>query len=185
MASASDVTEIRKSRALLGGGCVGPTGPQGAQGSGFQPLYGSFLSMTTQPVTTVNPIAITFSERTIGSIGVNGTFPTSEIIIPVTGVFNILFSAQCDTSSGTHYLEIFPVVNGTSISNSNTRIRLNNATEACLVVEYILSFNANDTLQLFMIGDNTNARILSLTRGGGTPTIPNIPSIILDITRIE
>jgi hypothetical protein len=62
---------------------------------------------------------------------------------------------------------------------------LNAATEACLVVEYILSLNANDTLQLFMIGDNTNARLLTLTRGGGTPVIPDIPSIIVNISRIE
>ena len=163
----------------LGRGCPGPAGP------GVQPLYSSFLSMTTQPVTTVNPVAITYSERTIGTIDVNGTFPTSEIIIPVTGVFNVLFSAQCDSSSGTHYLEIFPVVNGTSVSKSNTRIRLNGTAESCLVVEYILSFNANDKLQLFMIGDNTNARLLALTRGGGTPTVPDIPSIIVNISRIE
>jgi hypothetical protein len=174
----SSLTEMLRCRAL-GRGCPGPAGP------GVQPLYSSFLSMTTQAVTTVNPVAITYSERTIGTIDVNGTFPTSEIIIPVTGVFNVLFSAQCDSSSGTHYLEIFPVVNGTSVSKSNTRIRLNAATEACLVVEYILSFNANDKLQLFMIGDNTNARLLAITRGGGTPTVPDIPSIIVNISRIE
>jgi hypothetical protein len=174
----SSLTEILRCRAL-GRGCPGPAGP------GVQPLYSSFLSMTTQPVTTVNPVAITYSERTIGTIDVNGTFPTSEIVIPVTGIFNVLFSAQCDSSSGTHYLEIFPVVNGTSVSKSNTRIKLNAATEACLVVEYILSFNANDKLQLFMIGDNTNARLLAITRGGGTPTVPDIPSIIVNIIRIE
>jgi hypothetical protein len=177
----SSLTEILRCRAL-GRGCPGPAGPAGP---GVSPLYASFLSMTTQPVTTVNPVAITYSERTIGTIGVNGTFPTSEIVIPVTGVFSLLFSAQCDSSSGTHYLEIFPVVNGTSVSKSNTRIRLNAATEACLVVEYILSFNANDKLQLFMIGDNTNARLLAITRGGGTPVVPDIPSIIVNITRIE
>jgi hypothetical protein len=177
----SSLTEILRCRAL-GRGCPGPAGPAGP---GVSPLYASFLSMTTQPVTTVNPVAITYSERTIGTIGVNGTFPTSEIVIPVTGVFSLLFSAQCDSSSGTHYLEIFPVVNGTSVSKSNTRIRLNAATEACLVVEYILSFNANDTLQLFMIGDNTNARLLAITRGGGTPVVPDIPSIIVNVTRIE
>jgi hypothetical protein len=174
----SDYTEMLRYRASRSG-CPGPAGP------GVPPLYGSFLSMTTQPVTTVNPVAITYSERTIGTIGVNGTFPSSEIVIPISGSFNVLLSAQCDSSSGTHYLEIFPVVNGTSVPKTNTRIRLNAATEACLVVEYILSLNANDTLQLFMIGDNINARLLTLTRGGGTPVIPDIPSIIVNISRIE
>ena len=175
---ASRYTEMIRCR-VLSIGCPGPAGP------GVQPLYGSFLSMTSQPVTTVNPVAITYSERTIGTISVNGTFPNSEIVIPVTGIFNVLFSAQCDTTSGTHYIEIFPVVNGTSVSKSNTRIRLSSSIESCLVVEYILSFNANDKLQFFMIGDSTNARLVALTRGGGTPVIPDIPSIIVNVTRIE
>jgi hypothetical protein len=165
----------------LAKGCPGPAGPTGP---GVQPLYGSFLSMTTQPVTTANPVAITYSERTIGSIDVNGTYPNSEITIPVTGVFSVLFSAQC-TSNGNHYLEIFPVINGTSVPKSNTRIRLASATEACLVVEYILSFNANDKLQLFMIGDSINARLIAITGGSGTPVVPDIPSIIVNVTRIE
>jgi len=155
------------------------------QCGGITPLYGSFLSSTTQNATTTNPVAITYSERTIGTINVNGSFPNSEIVIPIKGIFRVLFSAQCDSSSGTHYLEIFPVVNGTSVSKSNTRIRLNAASEACLVVEYILSFNANDKLQLFMIGSNTNARLLAITGGGGTPVVPDVPSIIMNVTRIE
>ena len=152
---------------------------------GITPLYGSFLSSTTQNATTTNPVAITYSERTIGTINVNGSFPNSEIVIPIKGIFKVLFSAQCDTSSGTHYLDIFPVVNGTSVSKSNTRIRLAATTEACLVVEYILSFNANDKLQLFMIGSSTNARLLAITAGGGTPVVPDVPSIIMNVTRIE
>jgi hypothetical protein len=155
------------------------------QCGGITPLYGSFLSSTTQNATTTNPVAITYSERTIGTINVNGSFPNSEIVIPTTGIFRVLFSAQCDSSSGTHYLEIFPVVNGTSVSKSNTRIRLAATTEACLVVEYILSFNANDKLQLFMIGSSTNARLLAITGGGGTPVVPDVPSIIMNVTRIE
>ena len=181
MSSASDIIEIRRCRALLGS-CPGPQGPAGP---GVAPLYASFLSDTTQNATTTNPVAITYSERTIGSIDVNGgTYPNSTIIIPTTGVYKVLFSAQCDSSAGAHYLEIFPVVNGTSVPNSNTRIRLNAAIESCLAVEYFLSFNANDELQFYMVADNTNARILALTRGTGTPTIPDIPSIILTIMRI-
>ena len=196
MSYASDITQIRRCQALLGScpgpqGPAGPTGPQGPagptgpQGPGVAPLYASFLSDTTQNATVTNPVAITYSERTIGSIDVNGgTYPNSTIVIPTTGVYKVLFSAQCDTSSGTHYLEIFPVVNGTSVPDSNTRIRLNAAVENCLVVEYFLSFNEDDELQLFMVADNTNARLLAITRGTGTPTIPDIPSIIVTIMRI-
>jgi hypothetical protein len=70
------------------------------------------------------------------------------------------------------------------VPDSNTRIRLSAAIESCLVVEYFISLNANDQLQLYMVADNTNARILAITRGTGTPTIPDIPSIILTIMQI-
>jgi hypothetical protein len=163
-----------------GGGSQGPPGP------GVAPLYASFLSSTTQPATVTNPVAITYSERTIGSINVNGgTYPNSTILIPTTGVYKVFFSAQCDTSSGNHFLEIFPVVNGTAVPDSNTRIKLSGSTESCLAVEYILSFSANDAVQLFMVADSTNARLLAITRGTGTPAIPDIPSIIVTIMRIE
>ena len=190
MNSASDLIEIRRCRALVGScpGPQGPIGPTGPQGPGVTPLYGSFLSNTTQNATnvgTTNPVAITYSERTIGSIDISGgTYPNSIIRIPTTGVYKVLFSAQCDTSSGTHYLEIFPVINGISVADSNTRIRLSAAVESCLVVEYFLSFNANDALEFYMGGDSTNARILAITRGTRTPTIPDVPSIIVTIMRI-
>jgi len=71
------------------------------------------------------------------------------------------------------------------VSKSNTRARLPANVEVCLVVEYILSFTANDLLELYMIADNTNARLLTLTRGSGTPAVPDIPSIIVNINRIE
>jgi hypothetical protein len=180
--NSSDLTDLRRSRALLGSGCPGPAGPRGP---GVEPLYASFLSSTTQPATTTNPVAITYSERTIGTIDISGNYPNSQIKIPTSGIYRVLFSAQCDCSSGTHWLEIFPVINGTSVSKSNTRARLPASTETCLVVEYILSFNANDLLQLYMIADNTNARILAITRGSGTPAVPDIPSIIVNINRIE
>jgi hypothetical protein len=180
----SYTTEILRLKTIMGR-CPGPTGPPGPAGPGVTPLYGSFLSNINQSATTVNPVAITYSERTIGSIDISGgTYPNSEIIIPTTGVYKILFSAQCDSTGGTHYLEIFPVVNNTSIPKSNTRIQLTAAVESCLVVEFFISFNANDKFQLYMVSDSTNARILAITRGTGIPLIPDIPSIIVTIMRI-
>ena len=158
-------------------------------GGGLTPVLGSFLSSTTQSVTVTTPVptpvAITLSERTLGSIDVlGGTYPESQVVIPTTGTYRCMFSAQCDSSSGTHALEIFPVVNGISVPDSNTRIRVSAAVESCLTAEYFLSFTAGDRFQLYMVGDSTNARIVAITRGTGTPTIPDIPSIILTIQRI-
>jgi hypothetical protein len=171
-------------RGPTGACCRGPTGPAGPTG-GFVPLYASFESDTSQNATTTDPVVITYSQRSIGNIDVSGSsFPNSEIIIPTTGVYKVVFSAQCDSTVGTNYLEIFPVINGTSVPDSNIRIRLTQAIESCLTVEYILSFTANDVLELYMIGETTNVGIIAIIRGTGTPTIPNIPSIIVTIIRI-
>lgn len=164
---------------------VGRTAAIECTGPGVAPLYGSFLSSTTQSAGTTDAAAITYSERTIGDINVvGGTYPNSEVLIPTTGVYRVMFSAQCDSSSGTHYLEIFPAINGVSVPDSNTRIRLSASIENCLTAEYFLSFNAGDKLQLFAFGDSANARLLAITRGGGSPVVPDIPSIILTIQRI-
>ena len=185
MSASYNTTEYRKCLALVGSACT-TTGPVGPAGPGVAPLYGSFLSDTNQTATTVNPVAITYSERTIGSINTSGgTYPNSVILIPTTGVYKVLFSAQCDTTGSAAALDIFPVVNGTSVPDSNTRIRLSVGVESCLTVEYFLSFNANDTLQFYMVRTGTGtARILAVTVGTGTPTIPDIPSIIITIMRI-
>ena len=168
-------------------GDQGIQGIPGVPGPGVTPLYGSFISMTTQnAVVSPASVAITYSERTIGTIDVfGGTYPNSQIEIPVTGTYKILFSAQCDSVSGTHTLDIFPVVNGLSVPKSNTRIALNSTVEATLTIEYILDFTANQILQFYMTGNNVDARILAIDLAGvGTPVIPDIPSIIVTIIRI-
>jgi len=188
---ASDLIDVHRSRTLVGGGCPGPQGPPGP---GVAPLYASFISKTIQPTirNTLNPnsVAITYDERTIGTIDVSGAYPTSQILIPTSGTYRVCFSAQCDCTGGTHPIEIFPVVNGSSVPDSNTRINLSAGIESCLTVEYFLTFNANDVLEFRMTGDNTanasNARLLYLAAAAGNPvSIPAIPSIILSIQRIE
>ena len=150
-------------------------------------IFASFLSMTTQN-STISPVstAITYSERTVGTIDVfGGTYPNSQIVIPVAGTYKVVFSVQCDViGGGNHDLEIFPVINGLSVPKSNTKIQLGNGAESCLTVEYILSFTANQILEFNMTSDSTTARIVAITRGGGTPVIPDIPSIIVTIMRI-
>lgn len=192
--SASYITELRKCRTLVGSSCcsgfIGPPGP------GIAPLYGSFVSNTTQQTVGINANPnskpITYSSRTVGTIDVvGGTYPNSQILIPVTGVYRILFSAQIDSTLGLLPLEIFPVKNSSSIPDSNTRSVVDTAIETCLTVEYFLSFDAGDKFELRMTGGSSgsasNAQIVAFAAipGINGPTIPAIPSIILTIQRIE
>lgn len=201
MSYASDIIDLRRCRAVTSGCCSGPRGPPGP---GITPSYASFISMRTQEVlpnpSSPNPpnsVAITYDSRTIGTFNVvGGIYPNSQIQIPNTGVYKVLFSAQCDSTSGIHYLEIFPVINGQSVPNSNTRIRIDGPIESCLTVEYFLSFNANDILQLRMTGDrapdpappappSTYPQIVTISgHPTSTPPIPAIPSIIVTIQQI-
>lgn len=186
----ADLTEIRRCRALVAGcpgpmGPPGPAGPQGQAGGGVPPVYGSFLSSSTQNSGNPNPVAITYSEKTLGNMSVSGAFPTSQIVIPTTGVYKVLFSAQCDSYSGQHTLNVFPVVNGTSVPDSNTKIKLSANVESCLTVEYFLSLNAGNILEFYMYGDTTDARIIAFAGNPATtPAIPAIPSIIVTIMQI-
>ena len=177
-------------------GVTGPTGPGGLTGPigvtgpvAFLPQIGSFISNTdhipdaTNPSTV--PVAITFSSRTEGTINVVGsTFPNSQIVIPVTGIYRFLFSGQC-ISTGSNYIEIWPVINGTTLPDSNTRLRVPSNTETCLTVEYIVSFNTNDILQLYLCGGSSNTHLVFIAGNPTTtPAIPDCPSIILTIHRI-
>ena len=170
-------------------GIVGPTGATGVTGSAFTPVIGSFISNTTQYPDPINPttvpVAISYSSRTEGTINVVGSsYPASQLVIPVSGIYRFLFSAQC-ISTGSNFIEIWPVINGTTLPVSNTRLRVPSNTETCLTVEYIVSFNANDTLQLYMRGDSANIRITVIPGNPATtPAIPDSPSIILTIHRI-
>lgn len=195
MNTASYITELRKCRTLASSCCSGLEGPPGPPGPGVAPLYGSFISTVTQDsvLITDNPNSkpIEYSSKTLGAINtLNGIFPNSKIVIPVTGVYRILFSAQIDSTGGVRTIEIFPVVNGTSVANSNTRAVADFANENCLTVEFFLPLDVNDIFELYMTGAAAPAlpgRILALPAVaaiGGGPTIPAIPSIILTIQRI-
>ncbi len=97
-----------------------------------------------------------------------------------------MFSAQAYSSASVHYIEIWPTINGVSVPDANTRTRIPSNTEVCLTVEYFLSFAAGDLLQLYMIGDSVNGYLIYYTGNPSTtPAIPNIPSIILTVMRIE
>jgi len=191
-------TQIRKSQTLIKccagpqgiqgiQGTIGVTGPTGPAGPGsFTPVYASIISTTTQNAGTTNPVAITYNSKTIGNIDLSGgIYPGSQIKIPVAGVYRILFSAQCNSTSGTHYLQIFPVVNSTTVASSNTRLRLPQSTESCLTVEYFLQFNQNDILEFYVHGDDSRAQLIYYPGDNThTPIIPETPSIIVTLARI-
>lgn len=153
-------------------------------------VYGTFISTNSQTVSSIHePTTIYYDSNPIGNINIkNNTYPGTRVVIPTSGVYRVLFSAQCDSVSGNnHLIEIWPVINNTPVPDSNTRIVMNTGAESCLTVEYFLTFAANDELHLNMIGDSKNDCRLAYYPSRTSPlgvTIPAIPSIILNINKI-
>ena len=148
----------------------------------FSPAFVSLISNTTQnSVVSPSSVAITYSEKELGSIDVSGSFPSSQILIPKDAVYRFFISGQCNSTSGNHYLDIWPVVNGVAVPNSSGRVRLNANTETLIAVEYFLDLRLGDVLELRMNGDSTNAQLLYIA---GSAPRPDTPSIIVTLTEI-
>ena len=169
-------------------GAVGPTGPGGALA-----YWGSFWDTTTQTAAAVNtayPITINTADPANNGVTV---VSGSRITFQYAGVYSVTFSAQFTNSD-------------TQIHDANIWLRKNNAgssgdvpdtdskfsipnshggTHGNLVgtVNYVLSLNAGDYLELIWATTNTAVTLTSIP-AGTTPVSPRIPSIILTATQV-
>lgn len=157
-------------------------GPQTYGSPTYNNFFSSFISKTTQNCLIDRPIPITFSEKSMGYLNViNGTFPNSEIIISVGGIYKIYYSIQCTSNVENSYLDVFPVINNRFIENSKRRIYLNSNKLSIINSEHFITFNPNDIFQLNIISNNVTCQIKSEE---GSQNTPNIPSIILNIIKV-
>ena len=143
--------------------------------------YGSFYDTTTQTAAAINTAyGLTFNSTDL-SYGVDIGTPTSRVYVRSSGVYNIQFSAQLDsTSVGNHLIYIWLRVNGTDVANTAGKVRLQGLTaETIAAWNYIYNFNAGDYFELMWSVSNTAVRILTEPATG---VVPAIPSIILTVT---
>jgi hypothetical protein len=151
-------------------------------------VFGSFISTleqrpTANPNASTVPVAITYTDRVSGTILL---VDSTKIRIPVDGTYRVLFSAECDSTGGTHWIEIWPVVNGISVPNSNTRVEIPATTQSCLTVEYLLPLSKDDDLELYMRAENFNTFLAVFPEDlTTTPITPAVPSIITNVMLIQ
>jgi hypothetical protein len=155
--------------------------------------WGSFWDTTTQTAAAVNtayPITINTADPANNGVTV---VSGSRITFQYAGVYSVTFSAQFTNSD-------------TQIHDANIWLRKNNAgssgdvpdtdskfsipnshggTSGNLVgtVNYVLSLNAGDYLELIWATNNTAVTLTSIP-AGTTPVSPRIPSIILTATQV-
>jgi hypothetical protein len=155
--------------------------------------WGSFWDTTTQTAAAVNtayPITINTADPANNGVTV---VSGSRITFQYAGVYSVTFSAQFTNSD-------------TQIHDANIWLRKNNAGSSGDVpdtdskfsvpnshggihgnlvgtVNYVLSLNAGDYLELIWATTNTAVTLTSIP-AGTTPVSPRIPSIILTATQV-
>ncbi len=144
--------------------------------------YGSFVS--TQPQTAANTtsaFAITLDtvEFASGFVIENN----SRIKALNAGLYNIQFSIQfTSTNASSKNIFIFPKKNGVNIPDSSTVFSITgNGTNLVPYLNYVVSLNANDFVEIFFGVSDVAAQISS-------PSVPayspNIPPVILTVTQV-
>lgn len=144
--------------------------------------YGSFVS--TQPQTAANTtsaFAITLDRTEFASGFV--IEDNTKIKALNSGLYNIQFSIQfTSTNASTKQIYVFPKKNGLNVPDSSTVFSITgNGVNLVPYLNYVISLNVNDYVEIFFGVSDTAAQIAS-------PAVPayspNIPPVLLTITEV-
>jgi hypothetical protein len=145
---------------------------------------GSFYENTTQTATANTPTAMLISQTGfLNNISLSGT---TGIQVNDAGYYNVQFSAQVYRTSGgtSQHVDIWLRVNGTDVSNSNTRINVNNNS-----IYHVAAWNwfvylaASDTVEIMWATTSATIQLQSEVANLIIPH-PETPSVIATINRI-
>jgi hypothetical protein len=145
---------------------------------------GSFYENTTQTTTANTPTAMLISQTGfLNNISLSGT---TGMQVNDAGYYNVQFSAQVYRTSGgtSQHVDIWLRVNGTDVSNSNTRINVNNNT-----IYHVAAWNwfvylaASDTVEIMWATTSATIQLQSEAANLIIPH-PETPSVIATINRI-
>lgn len=143
--------------------------------------YGAFHDTTSQTAAAINTAyAMTFNSTDFAD-GVEIGSPTSRIICRNLGVYNFQFSAQATTgSASSHYMYVWPRINGTDVPDSATRVEFKGAgNDQVLAWNFLLRMQANDYFELMWSATDTSIQLASYATASPAPAIP---SVILTVT---
>jgi len=145
---------------------------------------GSFYDNTTQTATANTPTAMLISQPNfLNNIALSGT---TGMQVNDAGYYNVQFSAQIYRTSGgtSQHVDIWLRVNGTDVSDSNTRININNNSVYDVAAwNWFLYLAASDVVEIMW---STTAATIQLQSEVANLVIPHpaTPSVIATINRI-
>lgn len=141
---------------------------------------GAFYDTTTQTAAVINTAyAITLNNTSLTQ-GVSLGTPTSRVYVDRTGSYNIQFSLQLtSTNAADKDVYIWADVNGTSVSESATKLSLSGSSKSYVAAwNFVIRMNAGDYFRLMWSTTNTNVQI---ARIAASAPVPAIPSVILTV----
>jgi hypothetical protein len=150
-----------------------------------QKYYGEFTKTTTQSTPAINTeYALTFDNTQIAN-GVSIGSPTSRIYIQQSGLYNVLCSVQItSTSSSQKTVWLWVKLNGVTSLQNSARMASNSLNNGHFVlsINELISFSANDFIEIMYASDSTN---VSITSVAATAFAPAAPASILSVTQLE
>lgn len=151
--------------------------------------HGTFYSLATQAIANVANVQAVALEKDADLNGLTHDKVTNNdrIYVPYTGSYLITFSGISDLSAapGNKHICIWPTIDGTAVTDSNTRVEIANATqEMTVAVSFILNVTAGHYISFQTWGDATTVEWLATAAAAG-PTRPAVPSVIITVNMIN
>lgn len=153
--------------------------------------YGQWVSLETQSGSADTALAVKLETTTNGAEGVyianNGSgFPT-RITVENTGLYNIQFSFQLQTTATeTCDFSVWYAMTGSNIANSNTDFSIDKTSgggNGVAALNFLAHITANDYVELYWSKNTANGQ-LAYKGAQSTPTRPETPSVIVTVTQI-
>jgi hypothetical protein len=147
--------------------------------------YGQFSDSTTQSGSADTAYAMKFN--TIDSSHNVNIVSGSRLSVSNTGLYNVQFSAQLNTTANESVdFSIWFAMTGSIIPNSNTDFsieKINGGGYAVAALNFLTPITAGDYIELYYSKTTASGRILS--QGiRSNPTRPSTPSVIVTLTQV-
>jgi len=150
--------------------------------------YGSFYDTTTQTCPAIDTAtAMIFGTNVINNKGItitnNGSGNPTRITFANAGTYNIQFSAQLDSVTGSsQQIQIWFAKNGVADSYSSTTIAVQGTSaETVAAWNYWATVTAGQYYEIFWAVSNTGVKLVAQAPSG---IYPGIPSVILTVNQV-
>lgn len=149
-----------------------------------QKYYGVFTKTTNQSAAAINTEYLVTFDNTQISNGVTIGTPTSRLVAPQSGLYQINLTAQLSSSSASQKeMWVWLKDNGTALPNSARTITVSaNGGYAPITMLQSVSMHAGDYIEVaFAVSDTT----LSLATVAATAFAPAAPAVVLSMTQVQ